>query len=138
MGQRMSHLVFSQYQVNQRIPTSHVLIGLHAKLRMHFLNIRGHFLILYRKQVIENTECFSLKVQDMDLPLSMGECLRMGEQTSCLHMNFSSHNFNQKMLLDPLASLKLSQEVIAANCLVKVTKIKAYLKVFNPRQNDVM
>lgn len=41
------------------------------------------------------------------------------------------------MLLDPLASLNLSQEVIIANCLVNVTKRKAYLRVFNPRQNDV-
>ena len=41
------------------------------------------------------------------------------------------------MLLDPLPSLTLSQQVIAAKCLVQVTKRKAYLKVLNPTHSDV-
>ena len=41
------------------------------------------------------------------------------------------------MLLDPLPSLTLSQQVIAAKCLVQVTKRKAYLKVLNPTYSDV-
>ena len=52
-------------------------------------------------------------------------------------VQISRCRYGQVVLLDPLPSLTLSQQVIAAKCLVQVTKRKAYLKVFNPTRSDV-
>ena len=66
------------------------------------------------------------------LPRNDNEIVLKSRSETTVPVQISRCRDGQVVLLDPLPSLTLSQQVIAAKCLVQVTKRKAYLKVLNP------